>query len=55
MSPAELSKDVSLVSVLWRIDSLLGKDLATNETTAVAMQRCGKHASTTIALVNGVF
>jgi hypothetical protein len=31
---------------------LLGKDLETdNETTAVAMQRRGKHASTTIELL----
>jgi hypothetical protein len=37
--------------VLWRIDPLLGKDLETkNETTAVAIQRRGKHASTTIGL-----
>jgi hypothetical protein len=39
-------------TVLWRIDPLLGKDLETNnETTTVAMQRGGKHASTTIELL----
>jgi hypothetical protein len=37
---------------LWHIDPLLGKDLETNnETTAVAMQWHGKHASTTIELL----
>jgi hypothetical protein len=37
---------------LWRIDPLLGKDLHTNnETTDVALQRRGKHASTTIELL----
>jgi hypothetical protein len=36
---------------MWRIDSLLGKDLETNNETAVAMQRRGKHASTTIELL----
>jgi hypothetical protein len=37
---------------LWRIDPLLGKDFETNnETTAVAMQRRGKRASTTIELL----
>jgi hypothetical protein len=37
--------------ITWRIDPLLGKDLETNnETTGVAMQRYGKHASTTIEL-----
>jgi hypothetical protein len=30
---------------------LLGKDLETNETRAVAMQQRGKHASTTIELL----
>jgi hypothetical protein len=37
--------------VLWRIDPLLGKDLGTDEITAVAMQQRGKHASTTIRLL----
>jgi hypothetical protein len=38
--------------ILWRIDPLLGKNLGTNnETRAVAMQRRGKHASTTIELL----
>jgi hypothetical protein len=36
---------------IWRIDPFLGKDLETKETTAVAMQRCGKHASTTTELL----
>jgi hypothetical protein len=37
---------------MWRIDQLLRKDLETNnETTAVAMQQRGKHASTTIELL----
>jgi hypothetical protein len=37
--------------VVWLIDPLLGKDLETNnETTTVAMQRRGTHASTTIEL-----
>jgi hypothetical protein len=41
---------------LWFIDTLLGKDLETNNgTTAVAMQRRDKHASTTIVTFeNGV-
>jgi hypothetical protein len=35
--------------MLWHIDPLLDKDLErNNETTAVAMQRRGKRASTTI-------
>jgi hypothetical protein len=39
--------------ILWHIDPLLGKDLETNnETTATAMQRCSKHASTTIELLS---
>jgi hypothetical protein len=39
------------LSILWRIEPLLGKDLETNnETTAVAMQ----HASTTIELLSAV-
>jgi hypothetical protein len=39
-------------NILWRIDGLLGKDLETKkETTAVAMQRRGKHVSTTIVLL----
>jgi hypothetical protein len=33
--------------VLWRIDPLLGRNLEANETAAVAVQRRGKHASTT--------
>jgi hypothetical protein len=38
--------------ILWHVDALLGKDLKTNnETTAVAMQQRGKHASTTIELL----
>jgi hypothetical protein len=38
--------------ILWRKDQLLGRDLEThNETTAVAMQTGGKHASTTIELL----
>jgi hypothetical protein len=42
----------SQMIVLWRIDPLLGKGLETNkETTAVAMQRHGKHTSTTIKLL----
>jgi hypothetical protein len=37
---------------MWRIGSLLGKDLETNNnTTAFAMQRGCKHASTTIELL----
>jgi hypothetical protein len=42
----------ALILILWHIDPLLGKDLETNnETTAVAIQRRGKHASTTIVLL----
>jgi hypothetical protein len=38
--------------IMCRIHPLLGKDLGTNnETTAVTMQRFGKHASTTIELL----
>jgi hypothetical protein len=38
--------------ILWRVDPLLGRDLETNsETTGVAMQRRGKHTSTTIELL----
>jgi hypothetical protein len=37
---------------LWRTDPLLGKCLETNnDTTVVAMQRRGKHASTTTKLM----
>jgi hypothetical protein len=36
---------------LWRTDPLLGKDLETNETTAIAMQQHGKQASTTTELL----
>jgi hypothetical protein len=39
--------DLIILVISSRIDPLLGKDLVTNETTAVAMQRHGKHASTT--------
>jgi hypothetical protein len=39
------------IYILWRIGPLLGKDLETNETTAVSMQQRGKHASTTIELL----
>jgi hypothetical protein len=48
---------VDLELIVWRIDPLLGKDLQRNsETTAVAMQRRGKHASaTTVTVGNGVF
>jgi hypothetical protein len=39
-------------NIVWRTDSLLGRDLETNnETTAVAMQQHGKHAFTTIELL----
>jgi hypothetical protein len=44
-------KKTFYVCVLWHIDPLLGKDLETNETTAVAMQRSRKPASTTIQLL----
>jgi hypothetical protein len=38
--------------ILWRIDPLLGKGLETdNETTAVAVQRRGKHAFITLELL----
>jgi hypothetical protein len=38
--------------ITWHIDSLLGKDLKTNnKTIAVAMQQHGKHTSTTIELL----
>jgi hypothetical protein len=37
--------------LLWHIDPSVGKDLETNETTAVAMQRRGKHTCTTIELL----
>jgi hypothetical protein len=43
--------DNNCTIILWLIDSLLGKDLETNKTTAVAMQQCGKHASTTKELL----
>jgi hypothetical protein len=36
---------------MWLIGPLLGKDLETNETTAVAMQHRGKHATTIIELL----
>jgi hypothetical protein len=39
--------------VLCHMDSLLGKDIKTdNETAAVAMQQHGKHASTVIELLS---
>jgi hypothetical protein len=42
---------VQIVIILWHIDLLLGKDLKTNnKTTAIAMQQCSKHASTTTEL-----
>jgi hypothetical protein len=37
--------------LLLRIDLYLGKNLETNVTKAVALQRIGKHASTTIELL----
>jgi hypothetical protein len=37
--------------MLWSINPLPGKDLKTNETTAVAMQRRGKYTSTTKELL----
>jgi hypothetical protein len=44
--------DFTVLYLLWRIDPLLGKDLEiNNETTAVAMQQRGKHASTTTELL----
>jgi hypothetical protein len=48
---------LKIQTILWRIDPLLGKGLETNnETAAVAMQRHGKHASTTRELpLNTVF
>jgi hypothetical protein len=43
---------VFVVEILWRMDPFLGKDLETsNKTTAVAMQRRGKHTSTTVELL----
>jgi hypothetical protein len=36
---------------MCRVGPLLGKDLETNETRAVAIERRGKHASTTIELL----
>jgi hypothetical protein len=41
----------SLNKIVWHIAPLLGKDLKTNETTAVAMQRSSKHASTIVELL----
>jgi hypothetical protein len=39
------------LNIIWLIDPLLGKDLKTNhETTAIAMQVCSKHPSTTVEL-----
>jgi hypothetical protein len=43
--------------VFWKInrtvylDLLLGKNVETNKTKAIAVQQCGKHSSTTIALL----
>jgi hypothetical protein len=37
--------------ILRRIDPLLGKDLETDETTAVAVQRRGKHTFITLDLL----
>jgi hypothetical protein len=52
----ETHRDFSAKFELWHIDPLLGKDLETDETTAVVMQRRGKHTSTTTVPVgNGVF
>jgi hypothetical protein len=43
---------VALCIILWHIVPLLGKVLETHsETTAIAMQQHGKHASTTIELL----
>jgi hypothetical protein len=40
---------------MWRIDPLMGRDLeANNRTTAVAVQRRGKHISTTMKLLLGI-
>jgi hypothetical protein len=40
--------------MLWRIDLLLGRDLDANDgTAAAAVQRRGKHTSTTIELLLG--
>jgi hypothetical protein len=48
---ADVERDISKTLVLWCIDQLLAKDFETNkETTAVAMQQRGKHASTTTEL-----
>jgi hypothetical protein len=46
----------SVSKILWRIEPLPDKDLEiNNETRAVAMQRRGKHASTTELLLETVF
>jgi hypothetical protein len=37
--------------ILWHTDPLLRKNFKTNKITAIAMQRHGKHTSTTIALL----
>jgi hypothetical protein len=43
---------INMETILWRIDPMLGTDIETNnKTTAVAKQRRGKHASTTIDLL----
>jgi hypothetical protein len=44
--------DYVFILILWRIEPLLDKDLETNnETTAVAKEQRGKHASTTIEVL----
>jgi hypothetical protein len=49
---AECGKSSTKVYIMWHIDPLLGKDLEiNNEATAVVMQRRGRHAATTIALL----
>jgi hypothetical protein len=39
--------------ILWCTDPLLGRDLETNDTTAIFTQQCSKHASTTTELTVG--
>jgi hypothetical protein len=41
--------------ILWRIAPLLGKDLETNETTDIAMQRRSKHITRTVELLLETF
>jgi hypothetical protein len=54
--PGNIINQSLYINILWPIDTLLGKDVETNnEITAVAMQQHGKHASATIVTVgNGV-